>query len=291
LEDLTEAKLPATVDQKVETKIHLRGQILLVEDGADNQRLFRMQLADAGATVTSALDGQSAVHLATTQTFDLILMDMQMPIVDGYAATMELRRSGLTLPIIALTAYAMAEDRDKCLAAGCSGYLSKPVDEEKLLKTVNEHLGTDHSPLPSDGAETSVAASAPSRGDTNASDKTDFNTIRSSHSGNPRIMEMIPEFVAALPGKVAKMTGLLEHNDLPGLQVLSHQLLGTCGGYGFGLVSEPARTVEQSIKAGQTLESVTSKVKSLIEVLRRIDGYDESKEATGAEELAKIIPA
>jgi HPt (histidine-containing phosphotransfer) domain-containing protein len=79
------------------------------------------------------------------------------------------------------------------------------------------------------------------------------------------------------------MTDLLEHNDLPGLQALSHQLLGTCGGYGFGPVSEPARTVEQSIKAGQTLESVTPKVKSLIEVLRRIDGYDESKETAGAE--------
>jgi two-component system sensor histidine kinase/response regulator len=67
-----------------------------VEDGADNQRLLRMQLGDAGATVTSALNGQIAVDLATTQTFDLILMDMQMPVMDGYAATMELRRRGLT---------------------------------------------------------------------------------------------------------------------------------------------------------------------------------------------------
>jgi PAS domain S-box-containing protein len=287
LEDLTEATLPVTVNQKVEANIPLRGQILLVEDGADNQRLLRMQLGDAGATVTSALDGRIAVNLATTQTFDLILMDMQMPIMDGYAATMELRRRGLTLPIIALTAYAMAEDRDKCLAAGCNGYLSKPIDQEKLLKTVNEHLGTDHSTVPSDGPETRVPGSPPSRGGANASDKTDLNTIRGSHADNPRLMEIIPEFVAALPGKVAKMTDLLEHNDLPGLQVLSHQLLGTCGGYGFGPVSEPARTVEQSIKAGQTLESVTPKVKSLIEVLRRIDGYDESKETVQADELAK----
>ena len=79
------------------------------------------------------------------------------------------------------------------------------------------------------------------------------------------------------------MTELLEHNNLPGLQALAHQLLGTCGGYGFAPVSEPARAVEQSIKAGISLESVIPAVKSLIEVIRRIDGYDESKELVVAE--------
>jgi PAS domain S-box-containing protein len=287
LENLTAATLPTTVAQKVEADVHIRGQILLVEDGPDNQRLLRMQLGDAGATVTSALDGRIAVDLATTQTFDLILMDMQMPVMDGYTATMELRRRGLTLPIVALTACAMAEDRDKCLAAGCSGYLSKPIDEQKLLKTVNEYLRTDHSTMPSKGAETSADGSAPWRGDANASDKTNFNTIKSSHAGSPRIMAIIPEFVAGLPGKVAKMTDLLGHNDLPGLQALSHQLLGTCGGYGFESMSEPARTVEQYIKARKTLELVTPAVKSLIEMLRRIDGYDESKETAEAAGLTK----
>jgi len=83
------------------------------------------------------------------------------------------------------------------------------------------------------------------------------------------------------------MTELLEHNNLPGLQALAHQLLGTCGGYGFAPVSEPASAVETSIKAGRPLESVIPAVKSLIEVIRRIDGYDESKEAVAADELAK----
>jgi CheY-like chemotaxis protein/HPt (histidine-containing phosphotransfer) domain-containing protein len=271
LEGLTESTLPAAADRNEEARIRLRGHILLVEDGADNQRLLRMQLGDAGASVASALDGQIAVDLATTETFDLILMDMQMPVLDGYAATMELRRRGLTVPIIALTAYAMAEDRGKCLAAGCSGYLSKPIDEETLLRTVKEHLGDG--PLPSDSATHTAT----------------FETIKSSYSANPRIMAILPDFVAGLPGKVRRLADLLEHDDLSGLQALAHQLLGTCGGYGFAPISEPARTVEHSIKAGGTVESVTPDVRSLIEAIRRIDGYDEAKEAAAAGEIAKTL--
>jgi PAS domain S-box-containing protein len=278
LQGLTEATLPATANQTVHTDIHLRGCILLVEDGADNQRLLRMQLSDAGATVTSALNGQIAVDLATTQTFDLILMDMQMPVMDGYAATIELRRRGLAIPIIALTAHAMAEDRDKCLASGCSGYLSKPVEEDRLLKTVHEQLGKDHSPEPNDSAEAGSAGPPAPAGDADGS-----NRIKSSFASESRIMAIVPEFVDGLPDKVRKMIDLLERKDLTTVQQIAHQLLGACGGYGFAAVSQPASQVEQSIKAGNDVESISADVKSLIEVIRRIDGYDESKEPVGAE--------
>jgi PAS domain S-box-containing protein len=277
LQDLTEATLPARVDQEVAVDIHLRGSILLVEDGTDNQRLLRMQLGDAGASVTSALNGQVAVDLATAQTFDLILMDMQMPVMDGYAATTELRRRGLITPIIALTAHAMAEDRDKCLASGCSGYLSKPVDEDKLLKTVHEHLGKTVDPFAAtvDRALRRIAALAGPV----AAPGDESSLIHSSSTGDPRIMAIVPLFVAGLPAQVSQMKLLLEQlNGMAGLQQLAHQLLGTCGGYGFAPVSQPARTVEQSIKAGHDRETVTGEVQSLIEVIRRIDGYDRSKE-------------
>jgi PAS domain S-box-containing protein len=276
LKGLTEETLPAKLDQRVNADIRLCGRILLVEDGADNQRLLRMQLGDAGASVTSALDGQIAVDLATKQKFDLILMDMQMPVMDGYAATVELRRRGVTIPIIALTAYAMAEDREKCLASGCTAYLSKPISEETLLKSVHEHLG-DPSAMHGDSAGKGLPGlPSPAMGIDSPG------LIKSSFAGDARIMQIVPVFVDGLRDKVRKMTDLLEANDLPALQEIAHQLLGACGGYGFGAVSEPASRVEQSIRAGKDLKSVTADTKSLIEVIRRIEGFEEPKALVAA---------
>ena len=284
LENLPEVPLPTGVDRRKRAEIYLRGRILLVEDGADNQRLLQMQLGDAGASVTIAQDGRIAIDLTAKQTFDLILMDMQMPVMDGYAATQELRRRGLTTPIIALTAYAMAEDRERSIASGCTSYLSKPVDEEKLLKTVQEHLGSE-SHVPSDSAGAGI-------GSVPLADNATFNPIKSSHANNPRIMEIVPEFVANLPSKVRKMINFLERNDLPALQLIAHQLSGSCGGYGFASVTQPARMVEESIKERKALDRITAEVQSLIELVRRVDGYDESKELVSAAEGAdKQLPA
>jgi PAS domain S-box-containing protein len=290
LQGLTDTTLIAREERKIEDHTRLCGHILLVEDGADNQRLLRMQLGDAGASVTSAMDGRTAVDLAAKQPFDLILMDMQMPVLDGYAATQELRRRGLTLPIIALTAHAMGEDREKCMASGCTGYLSKPVDEETLLITVQECLRSRAPSAPTDSAQAGFprvpAASIP----TGASDA-DAGTIHCSQIDNPRIMEIVPGFVAALPAKVRKMIDVLEREDLGALQQIAHQLSGSCGGYGFGAVTQPARTVDQSIKEGKPLESITAEVKTLIEVIRRIDGYDGSKELAPGVVANVLLPA
>ena len=116
----------------------LRGKrLLLVEDNVFNRMLATIFLTNAGIEVHEASNGQLAVELARAQTYDLILMDVQMPVQNGYQATAQLRRDlGLATPIIALTANAIVGERDKCLAAGMSDYLTKPFEEVRLLKMV-----------------------------------------------------------------------------------------------------------------------------------------------------------
>jgi two-component system, sensor histidine kinase and response regulator len=113
-------------------------KILLVEDGPDNQRLITHILKRAGCIIEVAENGQVCLDrmAAPGIHFDLVIMDMHMPVMDGITATSRLRELGQDLPIVALTANAMPQDQDACLAAGCNAYLSKPIDRRKLIETI-----------------------------------------------------------------------------------------------------------------------------------------------------------
>lgn len=120
-------------------------RILLAEDGQDNQRLIAFLLRKAGAEVDVAENGVVAFERAMGclnegRPYDVVLMDMQMPILDGYQATRKLREAGYTRPVVALTANAMAGDREDCLAAGCDEFATKPIDRRALLKSVKAVL-------------------------------------------------------------------------------------------------------------------------------------------------------
>lgn len=119
-------------------------QILVVEDNRDNLRLVRTLLAPLDARVTEVTDGLSAVEAAKGSAFDLVLLDIQLPVMDGYAVAKALR--GIPhmarTPIVAVTSYAMPGDEDKAMDAGCSGYIEKPLNPETFLEQIRSFLAS-----------------------------------------------------------------------------------------------------------------------------------------------------
>jgi len=132
-------------------------RVLLVEDNIVNQRLAMRILEKQGHTVAVAGDGQEALELLQHESFHLAFMDIQMPGMDGLEATRQIReqekQTGSRLPIVALTAHAMKDDRERCLKAGMDAYLSKPIQPEELLKTIAELLSRA-APVPTPAAST-----------------------------------------------------------------------------------------------------------------------------------------
>jgi len=213
----------------------LRGRVLLAEDGPDNQVLISTLLRKAGVEVDVACNGRMAIDMVSKcsgRGYDAVLMDMQMPEVDGYEATETLRQLGYRGPIIALTAHAMSGDRQKCLDAGCDEYLTKPVDRRMLLATLARLMGG----LPDGPAEFPVVApSAP-----------EFSTpvVYSEFHHDPDMTEIIGEFVSQLPERLVEMRQAAENGLWDRLQRMAHQMKGAGGGYGYPALTRVARELE-----------------------------------------------
>jgi two-component system sensor histidine kinase/response regulator len=134
---------PATAATAAAPSTPLHGRVLLVEDVLSTQRLYSLYLRRAGAEVDVCENGQSAVDkvtasMADRRPYDLVLMDMQMPVLDGYSATRILRDRGFEGPVLAVTAHALAGDRERCIEAGCNDYCAKPANREELIGVCRE---------------------------------------------------------------------------------------------------------------------------------------------------------
>ena len=132
-------------------------KILLVEDNEANRDMLSRRLMRRGYQVVLAVDGQSGVEMTQTEAPDLVLMDMSLPVLDGWEATRRLKAAPATqhIPVIALTAHAMSSDRDKALEAGCDDYDTKPVELERLLGKIEALLGGAAGETASQGEPTS----------------------------------------------------------------------------------------------------------------------------------------
>jgi signal transduction histidine kinase/CheY-like chemotaxis protein/HPt (histidine-containing phosphotransfer) domain-containing protein len=227
-------------------------RILLVDDGETNRKLISLFLTRSGSTVELAENGALALHAAEQSQFDVILMDMQMPVMDGYTATVRLRDKGFAGPIIALTAHAMKGDREKCEAAGCSGYLAKPVNMDELVRTVRLAIGyaagnANTPQLAKSAADVATTPAPPAQ--------TYHSTLPTD---DPEIREVVVEFIDSIQVRLEAMDSALSSGDFEELARLAHALKGSGGTAGYNCFTEPAARIETLAKTRQPDEIQTA---------------------------------
>ncbi len=251
--------------------------ILLAEDGYDNRELIKTILHAAGAEVETVENGRLAVDRAESESFDLILMDMNMPEMDGYEATRLLRDHCYEKPILALTANAMAGDSDQCLAAGCNEYLAKPIDRARLIQTIAKHVGKE--PAADFRFERREGPGVNGEGYGVNSEEV-FDMIVSQFIDDPDMAEIIQGFVGRLAGQLGAMRQTLADGQHEELRRLAHKLKGAGGSYGYPSLTDACKVLEDAAKLQDHAAAATAldTVATLIHAIEK--GYcDEAFEA------------
>ena len=240
--------------------------VLVVDDGVENRQLVRILLEEVGLRVSEAENGKVALERIAAEPFDLVLMDMQMPVMDGQTATRQLRAQGNLLPVIALTANAMKGFEQELDAAGFSGYQTKPIDIDALLRDLAERLGGQavqpDAAASGDLAPTgAVAVAVPAH--TGAA-------IVSRLAGHAKFGPIVARFMEQLPSRLAQMDAAAAAGDMAALAGLAHWLKGAGGSMGFDDLFEPARALEDATRAGDRA-AVASILGELRDIGNRID--------------------
>jgi PAS domain S-box-containing protein len=239
--------------------------ILLVEDNALNQEVAKRMLKQTGATVTVANQGAEAVEMASAQHVDLILMDLQMPVMDGFEATRRIRRIRPDLPIIALSAAVMDADRKNAREAGMNAHLAKPIDRDELFETIGQWLNrrvtaaAAPAPTPTQPATSEAALPQPLNG---------FDIPRglSFADGDPaEYQRLLMIFRDQLTDDAPELLQALDAHDEVALTRATHALKGSAGMVGASRLSTSAIALEQAIKAGDgTTETLQAELRAAL---------------------------
>lgn len=250
--------LRAVNNYEMESKVvvipQLNGEILLAEDSPDNQVLISMYVKKTGANITVVENGQRAIEQALEKKYDLILMDMQMPIMGGVEAVKWLRQTGNQTPIAMLTANAMKEERDKCISLGANDFLTKPIETAQFYRALEKYL----SPLGSDDNQWE------SLDDTFGREYT----------------ELRMRFVDGLPEKIAQVNEILAQENWVELKGELHRLKGIGGGLGFSEITTLCRRIEGFL-AADDLDSVANGMLELFQFCDDVVQDNELKSMAG----------
>jgi len=238
-------------------------RVLVADDAAENRELVTLVLSGHGLWVEQAENGRVAVEMVLKGGYDVVLMDMQMPLLDGYGAARELRARGVRTPIVALTASAMAGSEREVLAAGCDVYMTKPLDIDALVRTMAELLGGER-------LEAEAAARAPKaeRADALVQGLAVVRgPIASRLAHDRRFRPTLRKFDARLRERIAQAEAAIQASDTATIAAFAHRLRGSAGSLGYDEFAQPALQLEQAAKsadAGQAAR-LFAEVRSLAE--------------------------
>ena len=234
-----EALMPAAAPIMEEQQPLAGMSCLIVDDGPTNRQLLQLLLTRAGANVETADNGQAALDVTEQRSFDAILMDMQMPVLDGYSATRRLRQRGTSTPVIALTAHAMSGEDQRCRAAGCDYYLTKPVDRQKLIDLLLRLRVTGA--IPATAVAEAIVAGAPT-----VTETTDADLTSELDLTDAEVRAIVEDFVERLGDDLDDLESLWEARDWTALTQCAHSLKGTASMTGFSTLSRMAAELEEA---------------------------------------------
>ncbi|MFM7192756.1 MAG: response regulator, partial [Microcystaceae cyanobacterium] len=236
--------LPPTSDLWSQLQTIQGASILLVEDNEINQEVAIELLEDAGFAVDLAENGQIALDKVKTADYDLVLMDMQMPVMDGVSATIAIRQypQCQNLPIVAMTANVMSGDRQRCLEAGMNGHVGKPIEPEELWKTLLQWIKPREYQRPNSPSVTSSNITEPVIPMIPQLDTQDG--LRRVLGKKTLYLSMLRKFLASQSSFQSQITAALETGDHQTAERLAHTLKGVAGNIGANAVQEAARQLE-----------------------------------------------
>lgn len=219
--------------------------VLVVDDGRENRELIGVLLEEVGATFATAENGEEAIALANTRHWDVILMDVQMPVLDGNSATRQLRKQGYSKPIYALTAHAMQTAIEESLEAGCDGVLTKPIDFDLLIQTLAKIAGVDVNQSPSKKAQRS-SKTVPTSATTMHADKQPiYSTLPMNKA---KFRDIVERFVECLDERFERIEQTIERGNFEELADLGHWLKGASGNCGFSQISTAGMKLEETAR-------------------------------------------
>ncbi len=242
-------------------------RILVAEDNPVNAKLIDTLLTKIGLEAVIVENGRLALETLEQERFDLVLMDCQMPEMDGYEATRRLRESGCRLPVIALTAHAGEGEREKCLAAGMDDYLAKPLRRPQLIATLERFLGSEDSPASAAGATTpSATENAP---------PCDLEAALSQLDGDEELLaDMIGLFLEDAPRRLDRLQRAWKNGDHDGVAEAAHALKGMAGHFGAETLRRQAADLERAARAGQVDAAALERLNALTQaVIRYLEAH------------------